>query len=118
MVHPKRPGVRLGIFAAVNTLARRGLLDAEQERFRAETNRWYDANMPLPTDTDPTLYSDERPLVAAWFKATSEVHLARIPGYLAILDAHGIEWAELRTSEPGPIVYEDHYQVVVTGFST
>jgi hypothetical protein len=118
MLHPRRPGVRLGIFAAVNTLARRGQLDAEQERFRAETNRWFDANMPLPTDTDPTLYSDERPLVAAWFKLTSEPQLARVPGYLAILDAHGIEWTELRATDPGPILYEDPYQVVVTGFRT
>ena len=110
--HPRRPGVRLGVFAAVNTLAKRGRLRAEQEAFRRANNDWYDANIPLPTDADPTLYSDDRPLCAAWFKREAAEPVARVAGYLAILDDHGVAWEALATDEPGAIVYEDPWQVV------
>lgn len=110
--HPRRPGVYLGVFAMVNTLAKRGALSPEQEAFRRASNDWFDANMPLPTDAMPDLYSDARPGTVAWFKRTAAVHLARVPGYLAILDAHGIAWRALETDAPGEIVYEDAFQVV------
>jgi hypothetical protein len=111
MPHNRREGVRLGIFAAVNTLARRGLLDAEQEAFRRANNDWYDANFPLPTDHMPGLY-DEHQQAAAWFKAEATACLARVPGYLAILDAHGVGWRALERDDPGVVVYEDAFQVV------
>jgi hypothetical protein len=37
----------------------------------------------------------------------------RVSGYLAILDAHAIAWDEVRTTDPGTILYEDRWQVVV-----
>jgi hypothetical protein len=39
--------------------------------------------------------------------------IARVNGYLEILDAHGIEWSRLSSDAPGRIIYDDHYQVVV-----
>lgn len=112
MGHGRRPGVRLGVFAAVNTLARRGLLTPEQEAYRRANNDWYNGNIPLPTDALPTLYSDEIPLAAAWWKVSAAEPLARIPGYLAILDAHGVAWCARTGEDPGVVLYEDDVQVV------
>ena len=112
MGHGRRPGVRLGVFAAVNTLARRGLLTTEQEAYRRANNDWYDAHVPMPTATQPTLYSDACPLAAAWWKVSAAEPLARIPGYLAILDAHGVAWRARSGEDPGEVLYEDDVQVV------
>ncbi|WP_219416804.1 hypothetical protein [Pseudonocardia nigra] len=36
-----------------------------------------------------------------------------MPGYLAILERHGVECVELRSDDPGALIYEDDHQVVV-----
>lgn len=50
---------------------------------------------------------------AAWFKTTSVHLIERVPGYLAILDSHGVRWRRLESDDPGRVVYEDGDQVVV-----
>ncbi|GAA3237886.1 hypothetical protein GCM10017691_37440 [Pseudonocardia petroleophila] len=39
--------------------------------------------------------------------------LQLIPGYLEILRAHGVDCVEVRSDDPGRVVYEDEHQVVV-----
>lgn len=112
--HGRREGVFLGVFATVNTMAKRGELSPQQEAFRRANNDWFDANMTLPTEVVPELYSEAHPQGVAWFKASAKEHLARVPGYLAILDAHGVPWHELRCVSPGTILYEDALQVIAT----
>jgi hypothetical protein len=103
-----------GVFGLVNNLARAGRLTETQERFRRVNNDWYDASYTDPSTVDPSVYDPEvHPGAAAWFK-TSAVHLIdRVPGYLAILDAHGVDWVRLESEDPGRIIYEDADQVVV-----
>ncbi|OPF79322.1 hypothetical protein VT50_0216705 [Streptomyces antioxidans] len=103
-----------GVFGLVNGLARSGKLSADQERFRRTTNDWYNAAYPDPSTVDPTVYDHElHPGAAAWFKSTSRELIRRVDGYLEILAAHGIECRMVRSSNPGRIVYEDEYQIVV-----
>lgn len=110
--HHRREGVYLGIFAMVNTLAWDGRLTAEHDAFRRATNQWFNEHMPLPTEADPALYSETHRQSVAWFKRTAAEQLARIPGYLAILDEVGVGWHAIITDDPGPILYEDAFQVV------
>lgn len=114
MTHPRRPLLRLGIFAAVNTLAKRGLLTADEEAFRRATNVWYNANIPLPTASRPDLYGEAWPDGVAWFKRTAYEPLARVPGYLRILEFHVIPWEARQGHDVGLILYEDEVQVVAT----
>ncbi|MEU1667654.1 hypothetical protein ABZ547_29605 [Streptomyces sparsogenes] len=103
-----------GVFGLVNGLARDGKLTAEQERFRRANNDWYNAANPDPSSVDPTVYDHKlHPGAAAWFKCTSRDLIKRVDGYLEILAAHGIECRMMRSSDPGRIVYEDEYQIVV-----
>ncbi|MER0428530.1 hypothetical protein ABR748_30565 [Streptomyces microflavus] len=39
--------------------------------------------------------------------------LERVPGYLQVLTAHGVECQLLRSADPGRVIYEDDVQVVV-----
>ncbi len=68
---------------------------------------------------DPTVYDHEiHPGAAAWFKPTSQALITRVAGYLEILAAHGIECRTIRSSNPGRIVYEDAYQIVVVPYES
>lgn len=105
----------LGVFSLVNALARQGELTPEQERFRRTNNDWYDAAYPEPTAVDPTVYDHAvNPRAAGWFKTTAQHLLARIDGYLAILDDHQVPWVRVEApTPPGKVIYEDEYQIVV-----
>lgn len=110
--HPR--GYFPGIFVLVNGLAQEGQLTAEQEAFRRRTNAWYDAAYPNPSHIDPTVYDPEaHPGAVAWFKSSATHLLSRVNGYLEILTAHGIPYRRVRAGDPGRVIYEDAYQVVV-----
>jgi len=103
-----------GVFGLVNNLARAGRLTAEQEAFRRTNNDWYDANFINPAHTDPSVYDAEvNPGAAAWFKASAHVFIERVDGYLTILEALEVPCETVRSANPGRIIYEDEFQVVV-----
>ncbi|MGD6744845.1 hypothetical protein ACOKM3_23780 [Streptomyces sp. BH106] len=112
--HRNRRGHFTGLFGLVNNLARDGLLTAEQESFRRTNNDWYDAAYPDPSTVDPTVYDHEvNPGAAAWFKPSATHLLDRVPGYLEILAAHGVDCHLVRSADPGRVLYEDDVQIVV-----
>ncbi|MFD8110281.1 hypothetical protein [Streptomyces microflavus] len=109
-----RRGYFTGVFGLINTLAREGRLTAEQEAFRRSNNSWYNVAYTDPSTIDPTVYDHEiNPGAAAWFKPTATHLLERVPGYLQVLTAHGVECQLLRSPDPGRVIYEDDVQVVV-----
>ncbi len=113
-VTPNTRGHFTGVFGLVNNLGRAGLLTLEEERFRRSVNAWYDAVCPNPSDADPTVYDPAlHPHAAAWFKATAVHLVARVGGYLGILAAHGVDCHMLHSRDPGHILYEDDFQIVV-----
>lgn len=115
--HPR--GHFPGVFVLVNGLAREGKLTPEQERFRRANNDWYDAAYPTPSKVDPSVYDHAvTPGAVAWFKVSAAHLIERVPGYLEILDAHGVECRTVRSSDPGRVVYEDEFQVVVVPYET
>ncbi|WP_433630642.1 hypothetical protein [Nocardia sp. CA-120079] len=108
-----RHGRYPGVFALVNGLARAGVLTGEQERFRRLNNDWYNADLVDPSDVDPGIYDRAvHPGAASWFKVAAVEMIARVAGYLAILDAHGVGWVRLDSDALGEILYEDSNQVV------
>jgi hypothetical protein len=111
---PNARGIFPGVFMLVNVLGKGGQLTAEQESFRRRSNDWYDAAYPDPMTVDSTVYDRAiNPGAAAWFKVRSAHLVDRVAGYLAILDAHGVEWRRLESDDPGRVIYEDVDQVVV-----
>ncbi|CAM5652168.1 hypothetical protein SVIRM249S_00078 [Streptomyces viridochromogenes] len=116
--HRNSRGQFTGIFGLVNNLAREGRLSEEQEAFRRRGNRWFDAAYTDPSTVDPSVYDDTlNPGAAAWFKPSATHLLARVPGYLEILSAHGVECRLLRSADPGRVVYEDDVQIVVVPYA-
>ncbi|MEU1958656.1 hypothetical protein [Nocardia sp. NPDC019304] len=111
---PNRNGRYPGVFALVNGLAWSGCLNAEQEHFHRRENAWYQAYLIDPGRLDPSPYDRTRhPRAEAWFKSSATQFLARVGGYLAILDFHGVAWTRLESDDPGRILYDDPNQVIV-----
>lgn len=108
-------GTHTGIFGLVNGLARTGRLSPDELAWVRRNNDWFDAAYPDPATVDPTLFDRAvHPRTSCWFKVTATSLLERVPGYLAVLDRHGVPWVERRSTRPGKILYEDDVQVVVT----
>lgn len=112
--NPSPSGRHPGVFALVNGLAHDGRLTDEQARWWRANNDWFNATYTDPASVDPSLFDRSvNPVTSCWFKADA-IHLTdRLHGYLALLDSHEIGWTELRSDDPGIVVYEDQDQVVV-----
>ena len=109
-----RRGIRPGVFALVNGLARDGLLSTDDRRFWRSSNDWFAGRVVDPASVEPGIFA-AHPLVVSWFDAAAEDLLDRIPGYLRILDRHQVAWERRLTDDPGIIVYADPDQVLATG---
>jgi hypothetical protein len=107
---PNRHGRFPGLFGVVNGLAWAGRLTPEQYTFWRTHNDWYHATMSLPPAEayEPKINRG----ATAWFRSTAERFLEPVPGYLSILDAHGLGYVEMRSDSPGRIAYEDDFQVI------
>lgn len=111
---PNARGARFGIFGLANALARDGRLNREDYEWWVGANAWYDTAYPDPSTTDPGIYDRGiHPHAQAWFRVSAEHLLARLPGYLGLLTRYGIDWQEVRSPDPGRVLYEDDVQVVV-----
>ena len=109
-----RQGNRVGIFALANGLARNGLLSSADYSWWRSANDWYDAAYPDPNFGDPTIYDPAvNPHAQAWFKITAGHLLARVSGYLDLLDRYGVPFQELHSLSPGRTLYEDDVQIVI-----
>lgn len=108
-------GTYTGIFGLANGLARSGQLSPADWTWWRANNDWFDAVYADPAATDPTVFDKSvHPIASCWFKSSASHLLARVPGYLALLDRYGVSWVERRSLNPGKIIYEDAVQVVVT----
>lgn len=110
---PNRRGIHPGVFALVNGLARDGRLTAPEEQFRRTSNAWFEERVTNPIEVRPDIFT-AHPLAVSWFRDSAHDLLERIPGYLAILDAHSVAWERVDDVDPGAIVYADADQVLAT----
>jgi hypothetical protein len=112
-------GIHPGIFGLANALARDGRLSETDYSWWLASNLWYDAAYINPQLVDASVYDRTlNPTAQAWFKVSAAHLLERIPGYLALLDRYAVLWREVRSNNPGTVLYEDEFQLVVTPWST
>ncbi|MEK8171626.1 hypothetical protein NKH77_25965 [Streptomyces sp. M19] len=92
---------------------REGRLTPGRSASGARTTTGTTPTTPIPRTPTPRLRRTGEPGAVAWFKSSSRELIGRVDGYLEILAAHGVECRMLRSTDPGRVVYEDAYQVVV-----
>ena len=109
-------GIVPGVFALANGLARSGALSDEDYAWWRANNDWMNGAYSDPGSVDAKLFDRGiHPHTQCWFKlgGVAEHLLLRTRGYLGLLDRYGVRWIERRSGTPGPILYEDEYQIVV-----
>lgn len=98
-----------GIVAETRVLRDRNELNLEEEERLQAIYDWLNAELPCP----PFLSSGWSRDAVAWFKDSSTEAIQQFWSLAALLEHHGRGVRMLRSRNPGKILYEDDYQVVV-----
>lgn len=107
-------GVFPGIYGLANGLARADKLSPQDYLWWQAANAFGDAAYPDPSALHPEVYNRQiNPHAQAWFKTSAKHLIAYTAGYLVLLRKYGILVVELRSNDPGEIIYEDSVQIVV-----
>ena len=97
-----------GIFTEARLLRDDGVLSAAEAAFLEETYAWFNQHVPVPPFSSSNWPRD----AVAWFKDDAAC-LGQIWHLVALLREHGRSVRLLRSRNPGKMLYEDGYQVVV-----
>jgi hypothetical protein len=111
---PNARGARVGIFALANGLSAAGVLAETDAAWLRSSNDWYNAAYADPATAVPGLFDRAvNPVTECWFRSSAVELIARVGGYLELLDRYGVSWECAGSDAPGRILYEDDVQIVV-----
>ncbi len=97
-----------GVFSLINQMAEKGIMEEEDVGLFHEVDDWFVENLPWP----PQCQRQES--VVCWFKTgSSDEMMKMIRPILWLLERYNQTYYLVYTNNPGEIVYEDEYQVVV-----
>lgn len=104
--------VEQGIFQAAALVRNAGYITGSDADELCELRAWFNDNLESPT----SFGRGELPLGICWFKKSATAHISRIWQMVRILERYGTYVKSIRTSKPGYVVYEDHWQIVAEPF--
>ena len=97
-----------GVFSLINQMTEKGIMEEEDVGLFHEVDDWFVENLPWP----PQCQRQES--VVCWFKTDSSDEMMKmIRPILWLLERYNQTYYLVYTNDPGEIVYEDEYQVVV-----
>ena len=99
-----------GLITEARLLRDRGELASYEEEWLEETYEWFNQNLPCPPFSTQRWSSD----VASWFKDSAKESIQKMRELSVLLETHGLQVRMLRSENPGLVLYEDQYQVVVS----
>lgn len=98
-----------GVFAAYWLVKQAGELSDEDLRTGTELYDWFQEHVP-----DPPFYAEGNRMGAiTWWKSEAVEVVQKACELAALVASYGVEITEVTTSSPGPVVYEDEFQVAV-----
>jgi len=98
-----------GIITEARLLRNRGQLAPYQSAWLEDAYAWLNVHLPCP----PFSTSNWGPEAVSLFKDTAEPSIKTMWEIAVLLEEHGTAVRLLRSKNPGKIVYEDDFQVVV-----
>jgi hypothetical protein len=98
-----------GIVTEARLLRDRGLLTAPEEEQLQAVYDWLNSNLPCPPFSSAG-WSQE---AVAWFKDSATEPVRQFRVLAALLEHHDRRVRMLRSNNPGKVLYEDRFQVVV-----
>jgi hypothetical protein len=98
-----------GIVTEARFLRDRGQLASYEEACLAEAYAWLNAHLPCPPFSTTGWGSE----AVCWFKDSAGLSIKNMWDIAALLEEHGVPMRLLRSKNPGKILYEDDFQIVV-----
>lgn len=98
-----------GLVTEARLLRDKGALAPHEEEQLRDTYDWLNSNLPCPPFSSSGWPRD----AVTWFKDTATESIRRMRDLAVLLESHGLLVRMLRSNNPGKVLYEDHYQVVV-----
>ncbi len=98
-----------GLITEARLLRDRGELAHYEEEWLAEVYEWFNKNLSCPPFSTRRWSS-----AVSWFKDSAEDSIQKMRELSVLLEGHGLQVRMLRSENPGLILYEDAYQVVVS----
>ena len=98
-----------GLITEARLLRDGGALDEHEQSRLEATFEWFNANLPCPPFSSAGWSRD----AVAWFKDSASESIERMREVASILKVHGLPVRMLRSKNPGKVLYEDPFQVVV-----
>ncbi len=104
---------RKGVFAAMGDLKRSQKMSAEEIAWYEYTANWFNTNLIYPTCFDPPVADSIKFRAKSWFLISANDFISKSKEVASLLTKYGIAVTELRSDNPGKIVYQDVFQIVV-----
>ncbi len=98
-----------GLITEARLLRDRGALATHEAELLESTYAWLNDNLPCPPFSTAG-WSRE---AVTWFKDTATESIRQMRDLTVLLESHGLLVRMLRSGNPGKILYEDPYQIVV-----
>jgi hypothetical protein len=98
-----------GLITEARLLRDRGGLDQHQVSLLEELYIWFNANIPVPPFSSSNGPEDS----VTWFRDNAGEPIKRMWELASLLKDHGVAVRMLRSPNPGKVLYEDSYQIVV-----
>jgi hypothetical protein len=110
-------GHRTGFFRTAYALWRESKLpqpDATELRALLD---WFSDNLAIPQRFAASKGTSAQGTGISWVRASAHQHVSRLRRLAALIETSGIFVAELRTTRPGYVLYQDDHQVVALPFA-
>ena len=98
-----------GLITEARLLRDRGSLTPYEAERLESIYDWFNGNLPCP----PYSSSDWSRGAVSWFKDSAKEPIKRMRDLSTLLEAHGLLVRTLRSKNPGKVLYEDDYQILV-----
>jgi hypothetical protein len=98
-----------GIITEARLLRDKGGLNQDQISWLEEVYKWFNDNLPAPPFSSGSWPRD----AVCWFKDDARDAIRKMWEIASLLKEHGVPVRMLRSANPGKILYQDPYQIVV-----
>lgn len=98
-----------GVIAEARILRDDDKLTPYEEEWLEDIYDWFNSNLPNPPFSTGKFSRD----AVAWFRAGSSEFITRMWDIVAIIESHDVPVRLLKSQNPGKVVYEDEYQILV-----
>ena len=111
-------GQPLGIFsAAYHLLDNEAIEDYQWQEIRT-TLDWFNDYLEAPLTFRRTANYNRQDTGVCWFKPSAKACMSQVRYLAHLVSEHDIEVRELKTDNPGYLIWEDYQQVVAEPFAT